>query len=79
MNTKTTCRTCKKFTAGTGSHGDCAEWEKFIKLGKTPQYNALFYRDQLGGDCMYSNLEFLADEPRDCKQFVGRYAFIVGD
>jgi len=78
---KVTCFTCQHFTPCPvdGGGGDCSEWDKQIKQGVSVQQNALFYREQLGGDSLYSNCEFLADEVRVCKRFSGRYDFVVGD
>lgn len=50
-----------------------------IKRGVCEQQNAHFYRVELGGDGFYTNCEFLPDELRDCKRFVGKYPFVIGE
>jgi hypothetical protein len=79
-NSKVTCDQCQYYTpSAVGGNGDCTQWDSQIKQGVSVQQNALFYREQLGGDSLYSNCEFLADEYRNCRVFAGRYAFVVGD
>ena len=81
MPIKTTCAPCKNFAAchvADGS-GECAVWELQIKQGASVQQNANFYHTQLGGDNLYSNCAFIADETRDCLHFAGSYPFTIGD
>jgi len=74
------CGQCRYYEpALVGENSDCTQWDSQIKRGVSVQQNALFYREQLGGDSLYSNCEFLADEVRVCKRFAGSYAFITGD
>lgn len=75
-----TCQQCAHFSRETKSTtGLCREWETQIKRGVCEQQNANFYRVELGGDGFYTNCEFLPDEPRDCKRFVGKYPFVIGE
>lgn len=80
MSDSITCGQCQYYEpSAVGENGDCSQWDNQIKRGVSVQQNALFYREQLGGDILYSNCEFLAGEVRACKRFSGRYAFVVGD
>lgn len=73
------CSQCHHYTPSSMSeNGDCKIWDLQIRRGVSVQQNALFYRTELGGDNLYSNCEFIADELRDCKQFIGVYRLVVG-
>jgi len=74
------CGQCRNYEQNqVGNNGECSEWNNHIKHGTPQDQNEYFYRHELGGDGYYINCDFLADEPRECKRFAGKYAFVVGD